>query len=237
MMADQDAAPAEQITDRLAAAEDAAAREAAEVAGAGSDEGGKVIRPKARTVGAARPRAAGRKKATDAQATDVTATDAVGAGEPDAVEIAQGGADVVRARSVSVTQGGITHATADEVTVRQGGIGRLEARDVAVSQGGIGFARAERVSVELGGIGAAFAGEASVTQGAVTTLVAREVRIGQSFVRSLVASDVRFDRPSGVGVLLARRVEGDVRVLIDWRGALVIGAIVGLLGALLRRRG
>jgi hypothetical protein len=106
-----------------------------------------------------------------------------------------------------------------------------------VSQGGIGFARAERVSVELGGIGAAFAGEASVTQGAVTTLVAREVRIGQSFVRSLVASDVRFDRPSGVGVLLARRVEGDVRVLIDWRGALVIGAIVGLLGALLRRRG
>jgi hypothetical protein len=37
-------------------------------------------------------------------------------------------------------------------------------------------------------------------------------------------------------VLLARHVEGDVRVLIDWRGALVIGAIAGLLGALLRRR-
>lgn len=234
-MADQEAAPAEQITERLAAAEDAAAREAAEVAGAGSDEGTKVIRPKARTVGAAGPRGAGRKKATDAVTADAPAA-AAGAGELDVVEIAQGGADVVRARSITVTQGGISQATADEVTVRQGGIGRLEARDVAVSQGGVGFARAERVSVELGGIGAAFAGEASVTQGAVTTLVAREVRIGQSFVRSLVASDVRFDRPSGVGVLLARRVEGDVRVLIDWRGALVIGAIAGLLGALLRGR-
>jgi hypothetical protein len=61
--------------------------------------------------------------------------------------------------------------------------------------------------------------------------------VGQSLVRSLVANDVRFDRPSGVLVMLARRVEGDVRVLLDWRGALALGASIGLLVALFRRRG
>jgi hypothetical protein len=36
--------------------------------------------------------------------------------------------------------------------------------------------------------------------------------------------------------LIARRVTGDVRVLLDWRGALAFGAIAGLVVGLLRRR-
>jgi hypothetical protein len=35
--------------------------------------------------------------------------------------------------------------------------------------------------------------------------------------------------------LVARKVAGDVRVLLDWRGALAFGAAAGLVIALLRR--
>ena len=36
--------------------------------------------------------------------------------------------------------------------------------------------------------------------------------------------------------MIARRVEGDVKPILDWRGALAAGAVVGLLLGILRRR-
>jgi hypothetical protein len=52
----------------------------------------------------------------------------------------------------------------------------------------------------------------------------------------MVAQHVTFSRPSAALVLIAQRVSGDVRVLLDWRGALAFGAAFGLLVGLLRRR-
>jgi hypothetical protein len=105
-----------------------------------------------------------------------------------------------------------------------------------VSQGGIGFARGERISVELGGIGAAFGDQVRITQGGVGSVVAREARIEQAVVRTVVANEVHAERTTGVLVLLARRVDGDVRTLLDWRGALAFGAAFGIVSSLLRRR-
>ena len=51
----------------------------------------------------------------------------------------------------------------------------------------------------------------------------------------MVAADVKADR-SAVMFLVARRVTGDVRVLLDWRGAVAFGAVAGLIMALLRGR-
>jgi hypothetical protein len=227
-MPDHDDTPSQPMEDPLAEAEEAAAREAAEAAEAAG--AAKVSRPTARTVGAARRRNA---KKGDGEPPAASATRA---GSPGDITMVGRSGETVEARSLIVSQGGIARATADEVTVRQGAIRQLEARDVAISQGAVALARADRVSVELGAVGAAFAGEVSITQGAATTVVAREVRVGQSFIRTLIAGNVRFDRPGGALVLIARRVEGDVRVLLDWRGALVLGGLIGLLGALLRRR-
>jgi hypothetical protein len=36
--------------------------------------------------------------------------------------------------------------------------------------------------------------------------------------------------------MLARRVAGDVRVLVDWRGAAAFGAVFGILAGLIGRR-
>ena len=100
-----------------------------------------------------------------------------------------------------------------------------------VQWGGIGAARAERVGVEFGSIGAALAGEVSVSQGIAGSIVAREVVVEQALARTVIAQNVRFTRPSAVLVVIAAKVEGEVRPLLDWRGALAAGAVLGLVAA------
>lgn len=136
---------------------------------------------------------------------------------------------------------GLDEAAARAIDVRIGGIGSARAIDIAVSQGGVGIARADRVSVELGGIGIALADQVQITQGGATAVVGREVSIEQAFVRTVIAQNVTVRRPTGVLVLLAQRVDGDVRALLDWRAALAFGAAsgaaFGLVRGLASRRG
>ncbi|MEO5964741.1 MAG: hypothetical protein ABIR11_04690 [Candidatus Limnocylindrales bacterium] len=132
---------------------------------------------------------------------------------------------------VRVEGGGIAEATAGKVEVTRGGIGTLDAQDVFVEWGGIGAARADRVSVEFGGLGAALAGDIRVSQGYAGAVAAREAVIEQAVVRTLVAQHVTINRPSAVLVLIAQKVTGDVRPVLDWRGALAFGAAFGLISA------
>ena len=197
--------------DALAGAEEAAAREAAAEAARP-----KVVRPKSKTSRQdRRDGLAGRCRSTVTLARSAGPAD--GITRLDAVSIQEGGAQVVNATNVDVSRGGI---------------GRAQAVDIAVSQGGIGLARGDRVSVEMGAIGAAIGGEVRVTQGAVGSVLAREVRIEQAAVRTIVANNVRFERTTGVLILLARKVEGDVRVLLDWRGAAAFGVAAGAVIAI-----
>jgi hypothetical protein len=151
-------------------------------------------------------------------------------------EIVQSSAEMVRAETVSVHQGSVQTVNAESIDVRQGAVARVDARDVSVTGGAIALARGERISIELGAAGAAIAGEAHVTQGAVNAVVAREAHVEQSLVQTVIANDVRFDRPSAVVFLLARRVEGEMRAIFDWRGGLAFGLGAGLVMSILRRR-
>ena len=142
----------------------------------------------------------------------------------------------VSGETITVRLGGIESVSATNIDLRQGGIGRARATDIAVSQGGVGAARADRVSVEMGGIGAAMAGELTITQGAAGSILARDVRIEQSVVRMIVANEVHVERTTGVLFLIARKVDGNVKALLDWRGALAFGAAFGVVTSIFRRR-
>ncbi len=88
----------------------------------------------------------------------------------------------------------------------------------------------------MGAIAVAVAHEARVSQGFVRTVFARDVEIEQSAVWSMAAGRVDFRRGGAVGIILAREVHGDIRPLLDWRGALALGAVVGLLLGIVRHR-
>ncbi len=122
-----------------------------------------------------------------------------------------------------------------DVLVQRGAMGSVEAGEVVVSVGAIGAARAQRVSVEFGAVGALAGGEVRVTQAAVGAVAARDARFEQAFVRSVVARDVHFARGSGAAVVIAGRVDGDARILFDWRGGLAAGTILALVWLVLRR--
>lgn len=154
--------------------------------------------------------------------------------EATTINITQGGAGEVEAESVTVTQGGIAAASAEDITVTQGGIGRAEADDIAVRLGGIGFARGERISVELGAVGIAIGTDVAVTQGYARTIVARNVVVRKGGVRTIVADRVTIEGRTNSVLLLARKVEGDVRTLLDWRGAIAVGAGLVVAAGLLR---
>ena len=152
------------------------------------------------------------------------------------VEIAPAASRNVEGEVLVVRQGGVNVADARQIDIRQGGIGRARADDIAVSQGGIGMARAERVSVELGGVGLAVGNEVRVTQGMAGTVLARDATIEQGGARTIIANHVHLERNVGVFMLLARNVEGNVRTVLDWRGAIAFGAAFGLVVGLVRRR-
>ncbi len=194
----------------------------------GASNGARTRAKRAKTAPTDAPSTTTRKRPTRGRASGgpVAVMD-----PPPATEPAVANAPVELART------SLPAATVSALDVRQGAVGRDDAEDVAVSQGAIGFARGERVSVEMGAIGAGFGGEVRVTQGVAGTVIAREVVLEQTLTRSVIARDVVVRRPSAVLFLLAQRVEGDVRALVDWRGALAFGAVVGLLVGLLRRRG
>jgi hypothetical protein len=201
----------------LARAEEAAEREAAQMASSPEDD-----------AASSEPAPESAKTATKvSRPTDSNAAPA---------RSAHVGVRAVPGETLSVSRASLPSASAGSVEVRQGGIGRVEAQDVAVTLGGIGMARGDRVSVELGGMGAGIGRDVRLTQGAANLLVGREVHVDQSLVQTVAASNVRFERPSVVVFLLARRVEGPVRALFDWRGAIAFGAVAGLVASLLRRR-
>ena len=154
--------------------------------------------------------------------------------EATTVTISQGGAGEVEAESVTVIQGGIAAASAEDITVTQGGICRAEADDIAVRMGAVGFARGERISVELGAIGVAIGSNVSVTQGFARTVLARNAVVHQGGARTIVAGNVTLQGRSSTVLLVARKVEGDVRTVLDWRGALAVGAGLALAAGLLR---
>lgn len=125
----------------------------------------------------------------------------------------------------------------EAVEVRWGSIGRSDAEDIAVTWGGIGLASARHVSVELGGLGLGIGEQVHLTQAAAGTVIAGAVELEQCLTRVIVGGRVTFRRASGALVVLAARTDGEVRTLLDWRGALAFGAAAGIAIGLLRRRG
>lgn len=171
-----------------------------------------------------RPRAPARERVVVVSAAEADSTPRhhqLGHAEAEHIDVLQGSIGSAMARSVAVTQGAIGGARADVVTV---------------TQGALGGARAQHVTVEKGMLGGALAGEVSVRQGYVQGVIARDVSIEQGGARTVFANHVTFGRQSGAFVVIAKTVDGQVRTIVDWRGALAFGAALALVSAFLRRR-
>jgi hypothetical protein len=123
---------------------------------------------------------------------------------------------------------------ADHVGLDRSAVGRVEADTVEIRQGAVGAARVEHLSADLSAVGAVMAGNAEVSRSYVRSILARQVQLDRGAARVVIAADVRANQ-SAVMFLVARRVSGEMRVLLDWRGALAFGAAAGVVFAFLSR--
>ena len=144
--------------------------------------------------------------------------------------------EYAEAEHIDVQRGSIGSAMARSITVERGALGRAQADEVVVMMGALGGARAAHVVVERGVLGGAVAGDVRVRQGYVQGVIARVVTIEQGGARSVIANHVTLGRQSGALIAIARTIDGEGRVLLDWRGALALGAAFALGAALLRGR-
>jgi hypothetical protein len=94
----------------------------------------------------------------------------------DQSDFARDGADV-RADHVEITQGGANSVHARTVSIQQGGAGQVRAGQLTVTQGGVAVARTERIEIgEGGGAFAVIADQATINPGGnVVLLIGRSV--------------------------------------------------------------
>lgn len=156
---------------------------------------------------------------------------------PGPASLAGGGIADAHAERIVVTQGGIEHATAGTIDVRAGGIAHARASGaISVRAGGIAIARAPRVEVAAGQVALALADEVRLRLASLSLAAARVVHVDRSLVQTVIGQRVRIEGRSPVLVVIARTVEGEVRPLLDWRGALAAGAVLALAQVVLRVR-
>jgi hypothetical protein len=189
----------------------------------------------------ARPRA-GKPDDPLSAAESQAAVEAVAESEPASGAMGEGSADhgtaskgEARADRIELTQGGIQNAQAGRIDVKQGGIVRAEADEISITQGGLGLARGGRISVQLGGLGAALGDHVELHQGMGRFIGARQsVRLDQAGALAIVAGRVEMGPQSGACIVISPRVDGPVRTLLDWRGALAFGAAFAVVSSVLR---
>jgi hypothetical protein len=130
--------------------------------------------------------------------------------------------------------GSVGAVAVDVLEFERGAIGGVRATDVAARLAVVGGIAATHASVEMGAVGVIGAREATVRQGAVSSMLAQNVHVEQAVVRTVVANTVQTGPTTGILVAVARRIDGEAKILVDWRGALAFGAALGAFLALIR---
>lgn len=107
---------------------------------------------------------------------------------------------------------------AGEVSVRASAVRSVSGGDVEIGQSAVRSVQAETAAIDNSAMMAASAGQLSVSNSRVGVLAGRTVDARS--VRTLL--------------LIAPRVRGEVRTLIDWKSALAVGAGIVVTRRLLR---
>lgn len=132
------------------------------------------------------------------------------------------------------TTGSLDNVAVDVLNFERGAIGGVRATDVTARLAVVGGIAANHASVQQGAVQGIVAREATVRQGIVRGVVAQNAHVEQSLVRAVVANTVEAGPSTGILFAVARRIDGDAKILLDWRGALAFGASLGAFLALIR---
>ncbi len=122
----------------------------------------------------------------------------------------------VEADEVAIRGGMVIHVSAGRVSAHEAGLVAIQANDIVINQGAAGLALSETVNL---------AGRAGV-------VLTDTANLHHSGATLLVATHVGADRVQ-TGILIARRVEGNVETYMNTRQVVAAGVLSGLVAGLI----
>jgi hypothetical protein len=130
------------------------------------------------------------------------------------------------------TTGPVDALAVGALEFQRGAIGGVRATDVSARLAVVGGIAANDASVEMGVVSGILARDVTLHRGVVRGVVAQQVNVEQALVRSVVANRVETGPSTAILIAVARRIDGEAKVLLDWRGGLAFGASLGAFLAL-----
>ncbi len=146
---------------------------------------------------------------------------------------------VIEAEFVNIRQSSVNAVEGGHIEMQQVGALSIDGEKVEVTQGAAGIVRGKNVSLNQS-ISAVTAGDSTLLNFSFSPIVIskKEAVANKSAAGIMAALNVRTENSASL-LMLANRVEGNVTTLLDWRGALALGAVFGgVLGlfSLFRKR-
>jgi len=143
-------------------------------------------------------------------------SDPAGSLEGEKVELRQGATRAITGDRVNLTRSAALRVRGSLVEAEQSALGLVEANEVFVRQGAAALVRAENADLD-GYAGIVAANTVQVKNGAAALIAGREIR-GQR-IQALV--------------VIGNRIEGDVRMVLNQRQALMVALVGGLFAGLI----
>lgn len=107
-------------------------------------------------------------------------------------------------------------------------VGGIDAQEVEAELAVVGGIRAGEVALDRAVVGGVAADEVTLDRSAVRGIVARSVALERSAARAVVGGQVSMGPGASAVIVIAGRVEGSPRVVLDRRSGLLAVALLGL---------
>jgi hypothetical protein len=146
--------------------------------------------------------------------------------QPQVANLAHVDVDRVQAELVRMHQSSAREIAADEVELHQSISVDVNGSHLSAHESALGMVNAVEVQMQNSGA-AALRAQSATINGYTGAVIAGQAQLGNTYAGLVAAQDVKGERIESI-VLLARRVEGDVRTIVDTRTALLAGLVGGL---------
>jgi len=134
---------------------------------------------------------------------------------------------VIEAEFVKIRHSSVRAVEGGHIEMQQVGALTIDGERIEVTQGAAGILRGNDVSLNQS-ISALTAGNNTALNFSFSPMVIskNETVVNKSAAGVMVAMNIKSENSASV-FMIANRVEGNVTTLLDWRGALAIGAVFG----------
>jgi hypothetical protein len=150
--------------------------------------------------------------------------------QPQVTDLARVDTDSVLAEMVRMHQSSAQKVEAADIELNQSAAAQVKAEKLSAHNTALGMVQSDKITSQNSAIGAVKADEAYLN-GVVGVVAADTVEFGNTYAGIIAGREVRGERIESI-ILLARHVDGNVKTVVDTRGAVIAGLLGGLFAGL-----